>query len=171
MDQDNINKAPHRAANPPHPLPVDPEAPIPFDLDEPAAPPSPAKPAAVSHAPLTMGPVPAAKPAPPGTAPPARPAPPAAAPGPVAAKPAPPKIVVNQPVARPVPRIAPSADRITGVKTFFTKLHPGALDFQDEQIIDWLKAHPNIRIKMTNTCVGEVQAKKTEPNIIITLWY
>jgi len=160
VDQDNFNKAPHPPTNPPHPLPDDPEAPIPFDLDEPAAPPAPAKPASVSHAPLSMGNAPATQPTPPG-----------AAPKSAAAKPAPPKIVVNQPITRPQPRIAPSTDRITGVKTFFTKLHPGALDFQDEQIIDWIKAHPNIRIKMTNTCVGEVQAKKTEPNIIITIWY
>jgi len=120
---------------------------------------------------MGAAPTPAARPAPPAAAPGPKPAPPGAAARPAAARPAPPKIVVNQPVARPEPKMAPSADRITGVKTFFTKLHPGALDFQDDQIIDWLKAHPNIRIKMTNTCVGEVQAKKTEPNIIITIWY
>lgn len=65
----------------------------------------------------------------------------------------------------------PAGDRITGVKTFFTKLHPGALEFMDEQIAAWLKEHPEIRIKHTNITTGEVQAKKTEPNIIITLWY
>lgn len=64
-----------------------------------------------------------------------------------------------------------SADRITGVRTFFTKLHAGAIDFLDEQITGWLKKNPGIKIKRTNTTVGEVQAKKTEPNIIITVWY
>jgi hypothetical protein len=78
-------------------------------------------------------------------------------------------------VAKPAPRQQPaevvSADRITGVKTFFTKLHPGAMQFLDEQINNWLKANPGIQIKRTNTTTGEVQAKKTEPNIIIHVWY
>jgi len=64
-----------------------------------------------------------------------------------------------------------STGRITGVKTFFTKLHPGAMEFLDEQINKWLKDNPGIQIKQTNTTTGEVQAKKTEPNIIITIWY
>ncbi len=64
-----------------------------------------------------------------------------------------------------------SAERITSVKTFFTKLHPGAMDFLDEQITKWLKDNPDVTIKRTNTVTGMVQAKKTEPNIIITVWY
>jgi hypothetical protein len=64
-----------------------------------------------------------------------------------------------------------SSERVTGVKTFFTKLHAGAIDFLDGQISNWLKTNPNIRIKRTNTVTGEVQGKKTEPNIIITVWY
>jgi hypothetical protein len=64
-----------------------------------------------------------------------------------------------------------SAERIVGVKTFFTKLHPGAIDFLDEQITKWLKDNPGITIKRTNTVTGEIQGKKTEPNIIITVWY
>jgi len=65
----------------------------------------------------------------------------------------------------------PSTDRITGVRTFFTKLHPGAMEFLDEQITKWLKENPSVVIKRTNTVTGEIQAKKTEPNIIITVWY
>jgi hypothetical protein len=64
-----------------------------------------------------------------------------------------------------------SADRITGVKTFFTKLHPGAMEFLDEQIQKWLRENPGAHIKLTNTTTGVVQAKKTEPNIIIHVWY
>ncbi len=64
-----------------------------------------------------------------------------------------------------------SSDRITGVKTFFTKLHAGAIEFLDEQISNWLKNNPGITIKRTNTATGEVQGKKSEPNIIITIWY
>jgi len=66
---------------------------------------------------------------------------------------------------------APSADRITGIKTFFTKLHVGALGFLDEQVANWLKNNPDVLIKRTNTISGTVVGKKAEPNIIITIWY
>jgi len=64
-----------------------------------------------------------------------------------------------------------SAERITGVKTFFTKLHPGAIDFLDSQISGWLNENPGVVIKRTNVVVGEVQAKKTEPNVVVLVWY
>ncbi len=82
-----------------------------------------------------------------------------------------PKIEVPKPVAKkPAEKIA-STDRIAGVKTFFTKLHPGAMNFLDEQITTWLKNNPGVTVKRTNTVTGQVQAKKTEPNIVITVWY
>ena len=67
--------------------------------------------------------------------------------------------------------ITSSAGRVTGVKTFFTKLHGGAIEFLDEIITKWLKDNPEISIKHTNIITGEIQGKKTEPNIIITVWY
>jgi hypothetical protein len=73
-------------------------------------------------------------------------------------------------IRKPVEAVV-SAERITGVKTFFTKLHSGAIEFLDEQITNWLRSNPGIIIKQTNTVVGEVQAKKTEPNVIVTVWY
>jgi len=76
------------------------------------------------------------------------------------------------------PQVVPSdpstsltAGRITGVKTFFTKLHAGAIEFLGEQITKWLRENPSVAIKLTNTVTGEIQGKKTEPNIIITVWY
>ncbi len=71
----------------------------------------------------------------------------------------------------PMGKAVSSSDRITGVKTFFTKLHPGAIEFLDEQITNWLKENPGITIKLTNTVTGEIQGKKTEPNIIVIVWY
>jgi hypothetical protein len=82
-----------------------------------------------------------------------------------------PKIQVPKSPAKAPTAKAVSADRITGVKTFFTKLHPGAMNFLDEQIADWLKQNPDVKIKRTNVATGNVQAKKTEPNILITVWY
>jgi len=66
---------------------------------------------------------------------------------------------------------AQPAGRITAVKTFFTKLHAGAIAFLDEQITSWLKDNPDVVVKRTNVVMGEIQSKKTEPNIIVTVWY
>jgi hypothetical protein len=121
----------------------------------------------ISHSPLNLGgggsaPAPAAKPAPK----------PAATQPPAAAAPKPAPAVVPGPKPVTVQQAAPpSAGRITGVKIFFTKLHAGALDFLSDQISDWLKNNPDVVIKRTNTVVGEVAAKKTEQNLIVTVWY
>jgi hypothetical protein len=115
------------------------------DLDKPIAPGSPGAPVGgVSRAPLTLG---------------------------GAAQAQAPRPVVPLPTAQKAAPPVSAGDRINGVRTFFTKLHPGALNFLDEQITAWLKQNPNIRIKSTNTTVGEIQEKKTEPNILITVWY
>ncbi len=82
-----------------------------------------------------------------------------------------PKISTRKPaVKKPAEGTVPG-ERITNVKTFFTKLHVNAIPFLDEQMTKWLEENPDISIKRTNIVVGEVQAKKTEPNIIITVWY
>ncbi len=120
--------------------------PIPFDDSGPSE-------SGISHAPLDLG----------GGG--AVPKPQVTAPKPVA-KPTTPPVAT----AKPAPQAAP-ASRIEGVKTFFTKLHPGAIEFLDGQITRWLKENPNVIVKRTNIVVGEVQAKKTEPNIIISVWY
>ena len=87
--------------------------------------------------------------------------------------PAPAKPAVKKPAERKpvVVAKAPPLERITGIKTFFAKLHVGAIDFLEEQIANWLKENPDISIKRTNEVTGEVQGKKSEPNIIITAWY
>ncbi len=61
--------------------------------------------------------------------------------------------------------------KITGVRTFFTKLHAGAINFLDEQVVEWLKKNPDIVVKRTNITTGPITGKKVEPNIIITVWY
>lgn len=77
----------------------------------------------------------------------------------------------KQVAKKPSEKLVSSDDRITGVKTFFTKLHAGALDFLDGQITRWLKDNPSVVVKKTNTVTGMIVSKKTEPNIIITIWY
>ncbi|MBN2136604.1 MAG: hypothetical protein JW720_02240 [Sedimentisphaerales bacterium] len=146
---DNANFSNPAVPNYNRPIPPVDDEPIRIDdLDKPipAAKPPAGRPS-VSHAPLNLG------------GPPAAPAPNAA------------KIDIPKPVAAKPPTRITSGERITGVKTFFTKLHPGALPFLDEQITAWLKENPGISIKHTNITTGEVQSKKTEPNLIITVWY
>lgn len=145
---------------------------IPLAAGSPPHPSPEAKPAAgatpVSRAPLNLGGAPAAAPAAVSPAPAVAPRPVAAAPtGTPAAVPA----AAPRPVAARPAAAVNGSDRITGCKTFFTKLHPGAIDFLDEQINQWLKDNPAVIIKMTNTSVGEVQGKKTEANILMTVWY
>jgi len=67
--------------------------------------------------------------------------------------------------------VSHSGERITGMKTFFAKLHAGSLTFLEEQIQGWLKENPGVTIKATNITTGDVQAKVTEPNLIIVVWY
>jgi len=131
------------------------EKPIPFDDTGAGG-------SGVSHSPLDLGGGTAAAPKV-GIPQPAAAKPKAAAPQPIA-KP-------NSSVLKPQRQVSSAGDRIEGVKTFFTKLHAGAIDFLDQQITRWLKENPGVIIKRTNVVVGEIQAKKTEPNVIITIWY
>ncbi len=87
------------------------------------------------------------------------------------AAPAAPKPVIPRPVAAKPPAGIGTADRITGCKTFFTKMHPGAIHFLDEQIAKWLAENPQISIKLTNVVQGDITEKKEEPNIVIVVWY
>ena len=125
--------------------PISLDGPIPFDNIDPGE-------SGVSHAPLDLGG---------GTAQ----APKVAAPQP-AAKPSGSTLTGEKPTEKIV-----STDRIVGMKTFYTKLHGGAITFLEEQIARWLKANPDVIVKRTNVVTGDVVGKKVEPNIIITIWY
>jgi len=160
---DNVGNNLQRSNNPDEPIPFD------VNADEPNRPeanPAGASPG-VSRAPLNLGggtgaPAPAPTPTPkPAAAPAAAQTPRPPAPRPPAVRPA---------QLRPVAD-AGLADRITTCRTFFTKLHPGAIKFIEEQITGWLKENPTVVIKRTNVIMGEVQEKKTEPNIVIVIWY
>ena len=88
------------------------------------------------------------------------------APAPAAA----PRAPVLRP-APPRPAAVAGGDRITTCKTFFTKLHPGALHFLEEQITSWLKDNPGVVIKRTDVVTGDITEKKAEPSLIIVVWY
>jgi hypothetical protein len=84
-----------------------------------------------------------------------------------------PKAAVLKPVSAKPPTtvVAAPVGRITACKTFFTKMHPGAIHFLDEQIAKWLAENPQVVIKHTNVIQGEITEKKIEQNIVIVVWY
>jgi len=130
------------------------DKPIPFDSVE-------ARPAAVSRQPISLGAGPSGPVAAPRPAAPVQPRPAPAAPKPVLPATGP----TNQ------GQKASGGQSIIGMKTFFAKLHAGSLTFLEEQIAGWLKENPSVTIKATNITVGEVQAKVTEPNLIVVVWF
>ena len=79
--------------------------------------------------------------------------------------------VTTPTIKKVVAKMVSSPDRITGMKTFFAKLHVGSMEFIDEQIISWLRENPGVVVKQTNTTTGMVVSKVTEPNLIVTVWY
>jgi hypothetical protein len=143
---DNVSSNPNHGHNVNEPLPSSDGTAEPA---RPAAVPAGAS-AGVSRAPLNLGG---------GAAAPAAPA----APKPPVLRPAPPKPAAAVGVA-PV-------GRITACKTFFTKMHPGAIHFLDEMIAKWLAENPQVVIKHTNVLQGEITEKKIEQNIVIVVWY
>jgi hypothetical protein len=58
-----------------------------------------------------------------------------------------------------------------GMRTFHAKLTEGAIRHLDEQVNSWLKRHPEISIKFANSTVGQFDAKQTEPNLLLTVFY
>ena len=150
---DNVSNNPNRSDNPNEPIPLSDGVAEPA---RPAAVPASASPG-VSRAPLNLGG---------GTATPTAPAAPKA---PVL-RPVPPKPPTSVGVAPAGVGVAPGG-RITGCKTFFTKLHPGALHFLDELIAKWLKEDPSIVVKAVNVFQGEITEKKIEQNIVVVVWY
>jgi hypothetical protein len=56
------------------------------------------------------------------------------------------------------------------VKSFHCKLTGDSLSFLDEQINEWLDAHPEYEVKLVTTSVGEWTGKLKEPNLIVNVW-
>lgn len=56
------------------------------------------------------------------------------------------------------------------VKSFHCKLTGDSLDFLDQQINEWLDAHPQYEVKFVTTAIGTWTAKLKEPNLIVNVW-
>jgi hypothetical protein len=56
------------------------------------------------------------------------------------------------------------------VKSFHCKLTGDSLDFLDQQVNEWLDAHPQYEVKFVTTAIGTWTGKLKEPNLIVNVW-
>ncbi len=56
------------------------------------------------------------------------------------------------------------------VKTFVTKLRLDAINHLDEQVNEWLDAHPEYEVKFVTTTIGKLVAKNTEDALFMNIW-
>lgn len=56
------------------------------------------------------------------------------------------------------------------VKSFHCKLTGDSLEFIDQQINEWLDAHPQYEVKFVTSSVGTWTGKSKEPNMIVNVW-
>ena len=56
------------------------------------------------------------------------------------------------------------------VKTFVTKLRLEAVEHLDEQVNQWLDAHPEYEVKFVTTTIGRLIGKNTEDALFMSVW-
>ncbi len=56
------------------------------------------------------------------------------------------------------------------VKSFHCKLTGDSLAFLDQQVNEWLDAHPQYEVKLVTTSIGTWTGKLKEPNLIVNVW-
>ncbi len=56
------------------------------------------------------------------------------------------------------------------VKSFHCKLTGDSLEFLDQQVNEWLDAHPQYEVKFVTSSIGIWTGKLKEPNMIINVW-
>ena len=56
------------------------------------------------------------------------------------------------------------------VKSFHCRLTGDSLGFLDQQINEWLDAHPQYEVKLVTTSIGMWSGKLKEPNLIVNVW-
>jgi hypothetical protein len=56
------------------------------------------------------------------------------------------------------------------VKSFHCRLTGDSLEFLDQQINEWLDAHPQYEVKSVTTSIGMWSGKLKEPNLIVNVW-
>lgn len=57
------------------------------------------------------------------------------------------------------------------IRTFHGKLSQQGLEYLDNQVNEWLDAHPEVEVKSVTSTVGTFEGKMREPALILNLWY
>ena len=57
------------------------------------------------------------------------------------------------------------------IRTFHGKLSQQGLEYLDNQVNEWLDAHPEVEVKNVTSTVGTFEGKMREPALILNLWY
>lgn len=56
------------------------------------------------------------------------------------------------------------------VRTFHSKLTADAFAFMDQQVNEWLDAHPQYEVKFVSANIGTVTGKIKEPQLVLQVW-
>lgn len=56
------------------------------------------------------------------------------------------------------------------VRSFHSKITEDALIYMDQQINEWLDAHPQYEVKFVNSTLGTFSGKIKEPHVICQIW-
>ncbi len=56
------------------------------------------------------------------------------------------------------------------VKTFISKLRLDAIEHMDQQINEWLDAHPQYEVKFVTSATGVLVGKINEPAVFLNVW-
>lgn len=56
------------------------------------------------------------------------------------------------------------------VKTFVAKLRLDAVEHLDQQVNEWLDAHPEYEVKFVTTAVGKLMGKTLEDAMFMSVW-
>ncbi len=59
----------------------------------------------------------------------------------------------------------------TRCRIFHSKLASTSLEYMEGQINDWLDSSDDIDVKQVGHVIGDMTGKKTEPNLIVMVWY
>ena len=58
----------------------------------------------------------------------------------------------------------------TRCKIFYAKIAPAPMEYMQKTINDWLDQE-ELEVKFVSQVVGVLEGKRSEPNIIVTIWY
>ena len=64
-----------------------------------------------------------------------------------------------------------SENGATRCRLFHSKLAATSLEFMESQINEWLDSDDDIDVKQVGHVIGDMTGKKTEPNLIVMVWY